>query len=80
FHSKGRWSRMALPANLCARLLFGFGAEPPPEEHVRVLAQTVKIAEFASATTITGDIQARVQADQSFRVRRKINERLVEIS
>ena len=63
---------MALPAILCASLLVGCGAEPPAEEHVRVLAQTVKMAEFASATSITGDIQARVQADQSFRVGGKI--------
>ena len=66
---------MALPAILCAGLLVGCGAEPPAEEHVRVLAQTVKMAEFASATSITGDIQARVQADQSFRVGGKIVER-----
>ncbi|MBF2949643.1 triclosan efflux RND transporter adaptor protein TriA, partial [Pseudomonas aeruginosa] len=79
FHSKGRWSRMALPAILCASLLVGCGAEPPAEEHVRVLAQTVKMAEFASATSITGDIQARVQADQSFRVGGKIVERLVDV-
>ncbi|MGV4974257.1 triclosan efflux RND transporter adaptor protein TriA [Pseudomonas aeruginosa] len=79
FHSKGRWSRMALPAILCAGLLVGCGAEPPAEEHVRVLAQTVKMAEFASATSITGDIQARVQADQSFRVGGKIVERLVDV-
>ncbi|MGV8664144.1 efflux RND transporter periplasmic adaptor subunit, partial [Pseudomonas aeruginosa] len=56
FHYKGRGSRMALPAILCACPLVGGGAEPPPEEHVRVLAQTVKRAEFASATSITGDI------------------------
>lgn len=70
---------MALPAILCASLLVGCGAEPPAEEHVRVLAQTVKMAEFASATSITGDIQARVQADQSFRVGGKIVERLVDV-
>lgn len=70
---------MALPAILCAGLLVGCGAEPPAEEHVRVLAQTVKMAEFASATSITGDIQARVQADQSFRVGGKIVERLVDV-
>ena len=44
-----------------------------------MLAQTVKMAEFASATSITGDIQARVQADQSFRVGGKIVERLVDV-
>lgn len=51
--------------------------EPPP--HVRVLVQAVKPGDFSSQVELTGDIQARVQAQQSFRVGGKIIERLVEV-
>jgi RND family efflux transporter MFP subunit len=51
----------------------------PPPPHVRVLVQTVKPGDFSNEAELTGDIQARVQAQQSFRVGGKIIERLVEV-
>jgi RND family efflux transporter MFP subunit len=52
-------------------------SEPPP--HVRVLVQSVKPGDFSDQAQLTGDIQARVQAQQSFRVGGKIIERSVEV-
>lgn len=41
--------------------------------------QTVQPTEFAAAVTLTGDIQARVQTDLSFRVGGKIIQRMVDV-
>lgn len=51
--------------------------EPPPK--VRVLVQAVKPGDFSNQAELTGDIQARVEAQQSFRVGGKIIERLVDV-
>jgi len=61
-------------------LLSGCGQEKTePKEHSRVFVQTVKSTDFAAAVTLTGDIQARVQTDLSFRVGGKIIQRMVDV-
>ncbi|SDV07608.1 efflux RND transporter periplasmic adaptor subunit [Pseudomonas mucidolens] len=61
-------------------LLSGCGQEKPaPKEHSRVFVQTVQPGDFAAAVTLTGDIQARVQTDLSFRVGGKIVQRMVDV-
>lgn len=61
-------------------LLSGCGQEKAePKEHSRVFVQTVKSSDFAAAVTLTGDIQARVQTDLSFRVGGKIIQRMVDV-
>ncbi len=51
--------------------------QSPP--HTRVLVQSVKPGDFSDQVELTGDIQARVEAQQSFRVGGKIIERMVEV-
>lgn len=61
-------------------LLSGCGEEKAePKQHSRVFVQTVQPADFAAAVTLTGDIQARVQTDLSFRVGGKIIQRMVDV-
>ena len=50
-----------------------------PKQHSRVFVQTVQPADFAAAVTLTGDVQARVQTDLSFRVGGKIIQRMVDV-
>ncbi|MGH8484646.1 MAG: efflux RND transporter periplasmic adaptor subunit, partial [Pseudomonas sp.] len=45
----------------------------------RVAVQKVQPSDFAALVTLTGDVQARVQADQSFRVGGKIISRSVDV-
>ncbi|WP_422418055.1 efflux RND transporter periplasmic adaptor subunit [Pseudomonas sp. GZD-222] len=45
----------------------------------RVAVQRVQHSDFAASVTLTGDVQARVQADQSFRVGGKIISRSVDV-
>ncbi|PQZ86127.1 MULTISPECIES: efflux RND transporter periplasmic adaptor subunit [Pseudomonas] len=75
----GRISTCILGLGLLT-LLGGCGQEKPePKQHSRVFVQTVQSADFAAAVTLTGDIQARVQTDLSFRVGGKIIERMVDV-
>ncbi|AZF40430.1 Multidrug efflux system, membrane fusion component TriA [Pseudomonas sp. R1-43-08] len=61
-------------------LLGGCGQEKAePKAHSRVFVQTVQPADFAAAVTLTGDVQARVQTDLSFRVGGKIIQRLADV-
>lgn len=61
-------------------LLSGCGQEKPEAKaHSRVFVQTVQPTDFAAAVTLTGDIQARVQTDLSFRVGGKIIQRMVDV-
>lgn len=63
-----------------AVLLSACGDEPAPDEYVpRVKVQTVQLQDRAVSATLTGDIQARVQTQLSFRVGGQISERLVEV-
>jgi len=75
----GRTSLFLLSLGLVA-LLSGCGEEKAePKAHSRVFVQTVQPADFAAAVTLTGDIQARVQTDLSFRVGGKIIQRMVDV-
>src|SRR5471032_1027159 len=75
----GRTSIVLLSLGLLA-LLSGCGQEKAePKAHSRVFVQTVQPADFAAAVTLTGDIQARVQTDLSFRVGGKIIQRMVDV-
>lgn len=61
-------------------VLSGCGEEKPTEpQRPRVRIQQVEAQEFAAAVTLTGDVQARVQSDLSFRVDGKIIQRLVDV-
>lgn len=75
----GRISTCIVGLGLLA-LLSGCGEEKAePKAHSRVFVQTVQPADFAAAVTLTGDIQARVQTDLSFRVGGKIIQRTVDV-
>lgn len=63
-----------------AALLGGCGAEKPAEkERPRVHVQDVQPHDFAATVTLTGDVQARVQTELSFRVGGKIIQRMVDV-
>ena len=71
---------MVLGLGLCLTLLSGCGKEKPADPALpRVQVQEVKTAEFAAAVALTGDIQARVQTQLSFRVGGKIIQRMVDV-
>lgn len=71
---------MFLGLGLCLTLLLGCGKEKPADPALpRVQVQEVKTAEFAAAVALTGDIQARVQTQLSFRVGGKIIQRMVDV-
>jgi RND family efflux transporter MFP subunit len=53
--------------------------EAPAEYFPRVFVQVVKPADYAAAVTLTGDVQARVQTELSFRVGGKIIQRMVDV-
>src|SRR5476651_2396906 len=75
----GRTSIVLLSLGLLA-LLSGCGQEKAePKAHSRVFVQTVQPADFGAAVTLTGDVQARVQTDLSFRVGGKIIQRTVDV-
>jgi RND family efflux transporter MFP subunit len=54
-------------------------SEPVAPELPRVHVQAVQIAPFAAEVQLTGDVQARVQTQLSFRVGGKIIERTVDV-
>ncbi|MDY7562392.1 efflux RND transporter periplasmic adaptor subunit [Pseudomonas sp. 10B1] len=61
-------------------LLVGCGEKKPQEpQRPRVYVQQVKTADFAAAVSLTGDIEARVQTQLSFRVGGKIIQRMVDV-
>lgn len=69
-----------LGLSLCMAVLSGCGEEKPTEPvRPRVQVQEVRSAEFAAAISLTGDIQARVQTQLSFRVAGKIIQRMVDV-
>lgn len=60
--------------------LSGCNDEPPPApDLVRVRVQPVEPADYAATAKMTGDVQARVQSDLSFRVGGKITQRKVDV-
>jgi RND family efflux transporter MFP subunit len=60
-------------------LLAGCGEEKAPSVLPRVLVQQAQPTDFAARITLTGDIQARVQTELSFRVGGKIVSRSVDV-
>lgn len=71
---------MCVGAALCLALLAGCGKEKPQEPELpRVQIQEVKTTEYAAAVALTGDVQARVQTQLSFRVGGKIIQRMVDV-
>ena len=74
-------SRLPLAVCLGALLvLTGCGEKPPAEPlRPRVGVQKVEASDFSANVTLTGDIQAQVQTDLSFRVGGKIISRSVDV-
>ena len=71
--------KMAIGLSLLA-LLTACDEEAPIEKaRPRVFVQEVKPAEYAANITLTGDVQARVQTELSFRVSGKIIQRTVDV-
>lgn len=71
--------KLIVGLGLCA-MLAGCGDEKVQEKALpRVFVQQAIPSEYAASVTLTGDVQARVQADLSFRVSGKIIERKVEV-
>ncbi|WP_132844835.1 efflux RND transporter periplasmic adaptor subunit [Pseudomonas putida] len=67
---------------VCLGLLYmltGCSKEEVPETLPRVGVQQVQSTDFAARVTLTGDVQARVQTDLSFRVGGKIISRSVDV-
>lgn len=61
-------------------LLSGCGEKPKAEKELpRVFVQEVKPVDYAASVTLTGDVQARVQTELSFRVGGKIIQRSVDV-
>ncbi|MCU1761982.1 efflux RND transporter periplasmic adaptor subunit [Pseudomonas sp. 14P_8.1_Bac3] len=61
-------------------LLSACGEKPQVEkDRPRVFVQAVKPAAYAASVTLTGDVQARVQTELSFRVGGKIIQRAVDV-
>lgn len=61
-------------------LLTACGDKKPVEkDRPRVFVQEVKPSDYAAAVTLTGDVQARVQTELSFRVGGKIIQRMVDV-
>ncbi|MGB7646887.1 MAG: biotin/lipoyl-binding protein, partial [Pseudomonas fluorescens] len=61
-------------------LLSACGEKPQVEkDRPRVFVQAVKPADYAVSVTLTGDVQARVQTELSFRVGGKIIQRMVDV-
>ncbi|PHX45195.1 RND transporter [Pseudomonas sp. NZIPFR-PS5] len=69
-----------LSLGLCLAVLAGCGKEKPQKPvRARVQAQEVKTVDFAADVALTGDVQARVQTQLSFRVGGKIIQRSVDV-
>ena len=63
---------MALGLSLLALLRACSDKTPVEKERPRVFVQEVKPAHYAASVTLTGDVQARVQTELSFRVGGKV--------
>ena len=73
-----RWKVVGVGLLLIA--LTGCGEDKPIEPtHPRVRVENVQSGEFAAAVNLTGDVQARIQTQLSFRVGGKIIQRMVDV-
>lgn len=64
---------------LLALALAGCGPEKPAERLPRVLVREATRTNYAARPSVVGDIQARIEAQQAFRVGGKIVERKVDV-
>ncbi|WP_259754900.1 efflux RND transporter periplasmic adaptor subunit [Pseudomonas sp. GCEP-101] len=64
---------------LMALTLAGCGQDKPAEHLPRVLVREVSTRDYAARPSVVGDIQARVEAQQAFRVGGKIVERRADV-
>jgi RND family efflux transporter MFP subunit len=71
--------KIALGLSLLALLSACDEKKPVEKDRPRVFVQEVKPAEYAASVTLTGDVQARVQTELSFRVGGKIIQRSVDV-
>src|SRR3989344_4346504 len=70
--------KIALGLSLLA-LLSACSEETPVEKNRPRVFEEVKLADYAVNITLTGDVQARVQTELSFRVGGKIIQRMVDV-
>lgn len=71
--------KIAVGLGLLALLTACGDKKPVEKERPRVFVQAVKAADYAATVTLTGDVQARVQTELSFRVGGKITQRAVDV-
>lgn len=71
--------KIALGLSLLAMLSACGEKKPVEKDRPRVFVQQVKLADYAASVTLTGDVQARVQTELSFRVGGKIIQRSVDV-
>jgi RND family efflux transporter MFP subunit len=71
--------KIALGLSLLALLSACSEEKPVEKPRPRVFVQEVKPADYAANITLTGDVQARVQTELSFRVSGKIIQRTVDV-
>ncbi|MGV8916665.1 MAG: efflux RND transporter periplasmic adaptor subunit [Pseudomonas sp.] len=75
-----RLNPVAIGLSVLLAALSGCGDKKPQEQQrPRVYVQQVKTEDFAAPVALTGDIQARVQTQLSFRVGGKIIQRMVDV-
>lgn len=73
------WGK-AVACGLLSVVLYGCGEEPASQpERPRVKVQNVQAAAFTPKVEVTGDVQARVQTQLSFRVGGKVIQRNVDV-
>lgn len=77
----GEWMTTRAPglAFFLLMTLTGCGQEKPAEHLPRVLVREATTTDYAARPSVVGDIQARVEAQQAFRVGGKIIERNAEV-
>ena len=71
--------KIVLGLSLLALLSACDKEKPVEKDRPRVFVQEVKLADYAVNITLTGDVQARVQTELSFRVGGKIIQRTVDV-
>jgi RND family efflux transporter MFP subunit len=71
--------RLALGLSLLVLLSACDKEKPLEKARPRVFVQEVKLTDYAANITLTGDVQARVQTELSFRVSGKIIQRTVDV-